>query len=403
MGFEPRAPRTLLEQLIRQRDTTYEELCEQYDKLARHVGEKATISVRHLQRLAYGERSSQHPTPGTRRVMRQLFGYSMDELLGPPATEAELRARNSSSTPVVPRAQGDASPAIELAEHIRVATRVDAALVRMLADQTNYLRIMDRRVGGIALTQQLAGHIASVQFLLDHAVLGQQRTPLAAELSDAEALAAWVALDLGDFDGAWHHHQVARLAAREAGSRPLLAHAMAQQAFVLIEVNETGHAVDLVREARSTAAGPVPQLLACWLSAAEGEVLAVAGDDRGSRLAFDHAIRLLPENCGDPELPYITLDERHLARWHGNVLARLGDTAAIDRLYQALAASDHSLRARAGLHADLAYALTASGDDDQAEAQLRQAAELADQAGSRRQRRRILQLTAQRQHVQQCD
>src|SRR4249919_3030128 len=78
------ASRTLMEQLIRGRDVTYEELCVEYEKLARRMGEKATLSVRHLQRLAYGERSGQRSTPTTRRVMRELFGYSMQELLGPP-------------------------------------------------------------------------------------------------------------------------------------------------------------------------------------------------------------------------------------------------------------------------------------------------------------------------------
>lgn len=78
-------PRTLLEQLIRQRESTQEEIRTEFEVLARKMGEKdATMSVRHLQRLASGERPGQRPSPGTRRVMRQLFGHSMEELLGPP-------------------------------------------------------------------------------------------------------------------------------------------------------------------------------------------------------------------------------------------------------------------------------------------------------------------------------
>src|SRR6266704_4203285 len=77
-------PRTLLEQLIQQRDATYEELSAQYEKLARRMDEKSTMSAGHLQRLVYGERQGQRSTPTTRRVMREMFGHSLEDLLGPP-------------------------------------------------------------------------------------------------------------------------------------------------------------------------------------------------------------------------------------------------------------------------------------------------------------------------------
>lgn len=77
-----RPPRTLLEQLIKQGEATYEEQAAAFEKAARALGEPATMSVRHLQRLAAGQRTG-HATPTTRRVMRQLYGYSLDDLLGP--------------------------------------------------------------------------------------------------------------------------------------------------------------------------------------------------------------------------------------------------------------------------------------------------------------------------------
>jgi tetratricopeptide (TPR) repeat protein len=258
---------------------------------------------------------------------------------------------------------------------------------------------MDRRLAGLILRQQLLGHLATLRNLLEHAICSDQRVPLSAELSDAEALAAWVALDLGDIEAAWAHHHAARLAAREAESLPLLAHAMMQQAFVLTEINEVNSAVQLAREVTTMAGTSVPPLLVAWLRAGEGEVLAAAGDDRGSRVAFDQALGALPGGASHPDLPYIQLDETHLARWHGNVLARLGDATAVDRLFEALNAPDHSLRAQAGLHTDLAVSLTATGDRDQARGHLQQARDLAERAGSRRQLRRIVQLSAERQDV----
>jgi tetratricopeptide (TPR) repeat protein len=330
--------------------------------------------------------------------MRQLFGFPMTELLGPSRVGTDTDQALVSSL-VAPATNGGRTAGGELAERIRVATTVDHALVQALHNQTDYLRVMDRRLAGVILRQQLLGHLATLRTLLEHAICSDQRVPLSAELSDAEALAAWVALDLGDIEAAWAHHHAARLAAREAESLPLLAHAMMQQAFVLTEINEVDSAVQLAREATTLAGTSVPPLLVAWLRAGEGEVLAAAGDDRGSRVAFDQALGALPRDASDPDLPYIQLDQTHLARWHGNVLARLGDASAVDRLFEALNAPDHSLRAQAGLHTDLAVSLTATGDRDQARGHLQQARDLAERAGSRRQLRRIVQLSAERQDM----
>lgn len=80
--------RTLLELLIRQGDATYEEQVRAFDRLAREHDEPATITVRHLQRLAAGQRSGERANPSTRRVMQRLFGRSLDDLLRPPTAAA---------------------------------------------------------------------------------------------------------------------------------------------------------------------------------------------------------------------------------------------------------------------------------------------------------------------------
>jgi tetratricopeptide (TPR) repeat protein len=382
-------PRTLLEQLIQQRDATYEELSAQYEKLARRMDEKSTMSARHLQRLAYGERQGQRSTPTTRRVMREMFGHALEDLLGPPIAAGSTGLALSNSD----------DGALALADRLTIGASIDRESVQELAAQTNRFRLMDRTLPGPALALQLAGHVNGIQWLLRHTVATRYRSALAAELSDAEALAAWVALDTGDVDAAWRHHESARLAAREAESVPLLAHAMVQQAFVLTEVGNVPGAVDLVREARQIAKTNVPRIMSAWLWASEGEVLAAANDSVGSRKAFDRAAQHLTA-VDESELPYLQLDERHLARWHGNVLARLGDPSAVDRLYAAIDAPDQTLRARAAVHTDLAYALASAGDHAQAQQRLREADGLASRAGSVRQRRRVRQLATKCQYMQ---
>ena len=73
--------RTLLEELLRRQDYTYEEVAARFEALARDMGESATLTSRHLRRLASGERTG--TTPVTRRVLQAMFGLTADELLKP--------------------------------------------------------------------------------------------------------------------------------------------------------------------------------------------------------------------------------------------------------------------------------------------------------------------------------
>ena len=74
-------PATVLEHLLWQRDQTYEEVVAEFLGLARQSGERATMSVRHLRRLARGQAGS--CTPVTRRVLSAQFGQPFAELTRP--------------------------------------------------------------------------------------------------------------------------------------------------------------------------------------------------------------------------------------------------------------------------------------------------------------------------------
>ena len=116
--------------------------------------------------------------------------------------------------------------------------------------------------------------------------------------------------------------------------------------------------------ARQQAGRSAPPVLRAWLYAAEGEALAVLGDRDTALRALDAAATVLPEQCDDPELPYLMLNAGHLARWRGDCLARLGDTTAIDSLMSALDAMGEGQygRAEVSLRVDLALAFRARGD-----------------------------------------
>lgn len=79
-GRDSQDPRTVLEQLLRAQDRTYEEIAADFDKKARQLDERGvSITARHLRRLASGERVG--TTPATRRVLQAMFGKPIGELL----------------------------------------------------------------------------------------------------------------------------------------------------------------------------------------------------------------------------------------------------------------------------------------------------------------------------------
>jgi hypothetical protein len=179
-------------------------------------------------------------------------------------------------------------------------------------------------------------------------------------------LAGWQALDLGDVIRAWQHYEHFRSAATQSDSIPHESHAAAEQAFVLIDAGATRDAVDLLDSARRRADTSAPQVLRAWLAAAYGEALAAHSDRTASLYAFDQAADLLPSDPTD-ERPYGALDPVHLARWRGHALARFGHPDAITILTDALDRLDPSfVRAETALRVDLATALAAGDNQDEA-------------------------------------
>lgn len=268
--------------------------------------------------------------------------------------------------------------------------RLDSGLVELVKNQTQSLRMLDRRLGGPAVYQQTASHVAHIEELCRGALPGIGREDMADELGQAAALAGWQALDSGQLEEAWRHHEVAASASRESGLAAGLAYASAQQGYVLVDAGRPVDALELVRAARQRAGRAVPGELASWLFAAEGEVLSVLGERDAALRALDEADARLPGES-EQALPYLMLDAGHLARWRGHCLARLGEESAVDDLTSALSLMGEGRfgRAETGLRVDLALALRARGEVDASREQARLADELAGRTGSHRQRRRI--------------
>ncbi|GAA0960957.1 hypothetical protein GCM10009575_094870 [Streptomyces rhizosphaericus] len=319
-----------------------------------------------------------------KRAISDRYAAILRPLLG--VTDSELRDDPAPAAPAV------ADGYDELLLRIDTASSVSPSMVKAFYDQTELFRTMDRETGAGRLIDQMAEHLSSLEEALKFAVLPDIRQPVALALAGASTLAAWQALDSGAVERAWRHYELAKSAARDADAPMYLAHAMAEQAYVLSEAGRPALGVSLVRDAqRSLGKAGSPRLRA-WLHAAEAELCAHAGLPDDALRALEAADAAIPTGAEDrdPDMLSIFLNGSHLTRWRGNVLAMLGDGEAVSSLYEALNTADPTfVRAKAGLHCDLVQAHLARAEYDDAQTHLRQARHLASRTGSVRQRRRV--------------
>ncbi len=372
-----RPPRTVLEQRIRERRQTFEEFATFAEQFAVEHGEPGTLSVRHLQRLVAGRHPDGRPItqvrPATARLLERIFGLGIDDLL---------------SVPVGSEAVAD--PDRELHLMLSASQRIDSAVIRLLTEQLNAIRRLDRQLGAIVAHEEVKTKARQVERLMSYSLSPAVRNQLAGLLSELHTLAGWQALDVGSVSESWQHYEKAKSAAAESGITSFVMHSRAEQAFVLLDIGNSSDAVEVLAYARTRADGSSSRLFRAWLAAAHGEALAAMGMRSESLRAFDESDALLPENSTIVDGPYVVLDTIHLARWRGHALARFGDPSAADLLSDALGRLDPSFtRAATALRVDLAVALAAIGERAEARIQAGRAVQLADQIGSKRQQRRL--------------
>ncbi|MFC5187011.1 helix-turn-helix domain-containing protein [Actinomadura harenae] len=312
-----------------------------------------------------------------RTILRALLGWTDEELLG----ERE------------PTAEADGYE--ELIRHIDTAHAVSRSMVATFASQTELLRTQDRMVGTFSVVDQMTAHLGALEEALTFAVLPDARRPVARELAGAATLAAWQALDVGAIERAWRQYEKGKQAAKEAEDSLYLAHAMGEQAFVLADAGRPGLGVDLVVEAQRIGGSKMSGRLRAWLACAEAELRALTSDPTKAHEALDRATRAMPDTDEprDPDLASVFLNAVHFERWRGHTLTLLGDEEAVAAQYVVLDSMDPTfVRARAGIHCDLAQAHLFRSEYAEAAQQVREAKLLANRTGSIRYRRRIATL-----------
>ncbi len=367
-----------LRQARRDKDMRQAQVVAALIRLAPKHGINVPARASLIQLLSRWENGHAVPSPEYRTLLRHVYGR----------TDAELgfTGENTDSD------GGHAEALTEIQARLARSQGVDGALLAALNSHTHHLRLLDRRLGAAAVLDQISSHIGVVRDLMAHTVLSRDRHALAAIVADAAALAGWQALDTGAVMRAWQHYDLARSTGREANEPAVYAHALGEQSYALADMGHHDQALALIEEAQAVPL--LPPLMRCWLTAAHAEMHAYLGDGDGARRGFDQAHTLLPEHHDDPAMPYLSLNTTHLTRWRGHGLAILGEPEAITFLSEALDAhSPEFVRAKCGLHADMAIALHAIGERPEARKHALAAKQLAVQIGSERNRRRVSPLT----------
>jgi transcriptional regulator with XRE-family HTH domain len=285
---------------------------------------------------------------------------------------------------------------VDLLRQLRSGAAVDAEVIGIYRAETQNLRMLDRRLGAPAVIGKTTAHIELLAASLHYTLNAGIRRRVASVLGESLTLAGWQLVDLGSLRDAWDYYERAKAAAREAVDAALLAHAAAEQAYVLADLNATGDALDLIQQTYGTYRRLIPGRLRSWVKAAEAEIAAMGANERACRVALDDAANDLPAGDEDDELPYLVLDQVHFARWRGNCLSYFGDASTISELARVLGEMDASFtRAAAGVHCGLARAMFAQGEVCEARTHVGEAHRLAALTGSARQQRRVARLAAQ--------
>ena len=325
-------PRTLLEQLIRQGEATYEEQVRAFEQRARELGEPATLTVRHLQRLAAGERSGERANPSTRRVMRKLFGYALDELLQPPVPDAGSPAL-AGPPPADPRqlASAAARDSLDFASWA-AADRISPAVLEHVSYELGRIAVDYVSTPALPLLHDLIGLRDTTTQLLRERPHPQQSRQLFFLTGTTCLLLAHASQNLGDPASAMAQARTALVCAEQADHHGLLAWVRGTQALIAEGSRRLAEAVEFARAGQAFAASADARVR---LAALEARAAARLGDRGTVVAALGRAEQARSGNHADDEISrlggLLTFPEAKQLFYAGGAHSLLGDHSRAER------------------------------------------------------------------------
>ncbi|MGI5348814.1 hypothetical protein ACQEU8_11545 [Streptomyces sp. CA-250714] len=283
----------MLEQLLWQQDRTYEEIAAEFDRLAGQLNEDATLSPRHLRRLASGERSN--TTPVTRRVLQAMFGKPLNVLLQPWEATASS-GEHSSSGLVVAKDQSDIDRelialAAQRAKEFTLAANQGNITTEAMEQVHDDVRRLATEYPQRPLPD-LLGDLVQTQELLYKLLENRQRPEQARQLyfltGVTSGLLAKASHDLADPHAAMAQARTAYLCAENADHNGLRAWIRGLQSLVAYWAGRLHESVKFA-QAGSEFAIHAQNTTAVWLPMCEARAWAALGNAEKTRSAIHRA------------------------------------------------------------------------------------------------------------------
>lgn len=257
-------PRTLMERLIAGGAYTWHELETRFNQRAEDQGERVSLTWRHLQRIAAGKVA--RPRPVVARVLADLFGHPIDELLGPPSTSggapAGVPARSSAERPGI--ASVPETDPLELLRRLRLGTSATTRIGRADVEQVRFLTASvaaeENLFGGGCATETGPAALRWATALLSAEATDDVRSELYEAVGNLASVVGFVAFDIGDHAAAAQLFDAALWCAEQGGSWPLRAAVLADMARRYLAAARLDDALSAaefaqVRQDRLTATG----------------------------------------------------------------------------------------------------------------------------------------------------
>lgn len=402
---------TLLAILVRERRWTIDEFCARYAEVARRIGLSMSVSERQTKRWFAGELSAL-PHPAACRVLENMFGRRVEELLQPPGGGAGTRVTwTAAPGPAGVRPDRPASRDVE--RQVAVAAR-RAGRFLTVSEASNVGResLDDLRdeVGRLARAYPrhplptLLDDLVDVQERLFDLVEGRQRSRHSRELyllaGAASGMLATASQDVGAGAAAMTHARAAYSCADNTGHDGLRAWVRGLQSLVAYWADRPRESVRYARLGAEIA-GESAGTAAVWLPALEARAWAAVGDTGQARAAVDRA-SADRDAAGRGDLDQLggllTFDARRQLYYTADTFSLLPDvgelaarTAEAAVLAYDTAGEDISFGDEAGARLALALARLGAGELDGARQALRPVLDLAPErriggivAGARR-------------------
>lgn len=326
MRAEP-PPRTVLEQAIRERRQTLEEFAEEAERYAYEHGIKATLSRRHLHRLASGRREGHEVgpvRPYTRKLLEAMLGRPIEELLSPPAALASPAA-----PPSPPEGLGLTSQAGRC-----MPAHLDAAYVENLRTRIRELIDLELKFGG-----DESSRVALRLFRSVHRKLGSSKIAprierdLYAAAGELGEVTGWLLYDADEHDLMRSVNNEALNLSRMAGDHSielLTLQNMSMQAVKIDRPAEALRIAQMVLETRKLS----PRLESLF-TVREARALARLGNTTEAELAYEKAQSLYLDGIRDDDPQWAWwINDREQAWMKAMIQADAGDWSSATDTFQ---------------------------------------------------------------------